>query len=229
MARILIVDDQKSVLLTLQALLEQNEHIVTACSNSIDALDRLSYEPFDLMITDAIMPVGGSGYSLIKTIRQLPKIAKLPIILLTGKREREDVEKGIAAGANDYVVKPVDPELLLAKIVNLLVSTPKETTQFAEAPTQYKAEWESSTSIVAVSELGFVLQSNVSPIPGSLMKINSSIFSDIGISTVKLRIVACEEVKTPEPHFRVQTNFVGLSEKELTPLRLWIRTKQKHR
>lgn len=226
MSRILIVDDQKSVLLTLQSLLETKGHVVTACSNSIDALDRLGHEPFDLMITDAIMPVGGSGYSLIKTIRQLPKLSKLPIILLTGKREREDVEKGIAAGANDYVVKPVDPELLLAKIHNLLVNSPKDTTQFAEAVTQFKAEWESATLIVGVSELGFVIQTNVAAIPGTLMKINSSIFSEIGISPVKLRIVACEEVKNPEPHFRIQTNFVGLSEKELTPLRLWIRAKK---
>lgn len=227
MAKILIVDDQKSVLLTLEALLLKDNHLVTSCTNSIDALDRLTNEPFDLMITDAIMPGGATGYALIRTIRNNPQIAKIPVILLTGKREKADVEKGIESGANDYVVKPIDPELLLAKIKNLLAKSEKETAHFVEAPVYAKAEWETKTEIMTVSELGMIIKSNV-PMPlGMVLRLSSSLYDDIGISKMPLRITACEETKTAtETFFRIQVHFVGLTEKELTPLRLWIRSKK---
>ncbi|MBV2167507.1 MAG: response regulator, partial [Bdellovibrio sp.] len=164
MANILIVDDQRSVLLTLEALLTKDGHTVTPCMNAVEALRTLAHESFDLVITDAVMPGGGDGYALTRTIRKHPLVAKVPVILLTGKREKSDIEKGIEAGVNDYVVKPLDPELLLAKIRNLLVSTKQESVHFAEAPVQYKADWEIKTEITSVSELGLKIKSNV-PLP----------------------------------------------------------------
>lgn len=227
MAKILIVDDQKSVLLTLEALLLKDNHLVTACMNSIDALDRLTSEHFDLLITDAIMPGGATGYALIRTIRNTPQLARLPVILLTGKREKADVEKGIESGANDYAVKPIDPALLLAKIKNLLAKSDKDVAHFVEAPVHAKAEWETKTEIMSVSELGLVIKSNI-PMPlGMVTRLSSSLFQEIGIEPVPMRITACEETKTAaETFFRIQTHFVGLTEKELTPLRLWIRAKK---
>ncbi|AFY03111.1 response regulator [Bdellovibrio bacteriovorus] len=227
MAKILIVDDQKSVLLTLEALLIKDNHLVTSCMNSIDALDKLTNEHFDLMITDAIMPGGATGYALIRTVRSNPQLAQLPVILLTGKREKADIERGIESGANDYVVKPVDPELLSAKIQNLLAKSEKDTAHFVEAPVHAKAEWETKTEIMAVSELGMTIKSNI-PMPlGMVTRISSSLYEDIGISKVPLRITACEETKTAtETFFKIQVHFVGLTEKELTPLRLWIRSKK---
>lgn len=227
MAKILIVDDQKSVLLTLEALLIKDNHLVTSCTNSLDALDRLTNEHFDLMITDAIMPGGATGYALIRTVRSNPNLEKMPVILLTGKREKADVEKGIESGANDYVVKPIDPELLLAKIKNLLAKNEKETAHFAEAPANVKAEWETKTEIVTVSELGMMIKSNV-PMPlGSVVRLNSLLFDEIGMSKPALRVTACEESKMAnETFYKIQVHFVGLTEKELTPLRLWIRAKK---
>src|SRR5688572_26828558 len=109
MARVLVVDDQKSVLMTLEALLAKEGHLVSSCLNAADALSKLQEENFDLLVTDAIMPGGETGYALIRTIRSHPKLTDLPVILVTGKREREDVERGLLAGTDDYVVKPVDP------------------------------------------------------------------------------------------------------------------------
>lgn len=226
MARILIVDDQKSVLITLEALLRSEDHQVTACLNAIDAINHLTNEHYDLVITDAIMPVGGTGYALIRTIRNHPQLLHMPVILLTGKREKADVEKGIEAGADDYVVKPIDPPLLLAKIKNILTQAAAQSPNFVEAPVQVRAEWESKTDIVSVSELGLTLHTNM-PVPvGSLMRLTSPLFDEIQISKPSLRIASREELKTPEGHFKVTAHFVGLSEKELTPLRLWIRNKK---
>jgi hypothetical protein len=61
---------------------------------------------------------------------------------------------------------------------------------------------------------------------GALMRLGSSFFDDIGIAKPMLRIVSCEEVKIQEVAYQIKANFVGISEKELTPLRLWIRSKK---
>lgn len=226
MARILIVDDQNSVLITLEALLTGDGHSVVACTNALDALKVLTSEPMDLVITDAIMPGSGDGYALTRTIRKEAKISKMPIILLTGKREKADVEKGIQAGVDDYVVKPLDPELLLAKVRNLLKTKPEEGVHFVEAKVHYKAEWETKTEVISVSELGMVFKSFVPMPPGKILRFHSNIFSDIGIPEIAVRVDQCDEMTGLDGYFKIETHFVGISEKELSPLRLWIRSRR---
>lgn len=226
MARILIVDDQKSVLLTLEALLTQQAHFVVACTNAIDAVQALTREPFDLVITDAIMPGGSDGYALTRTIRKHPTLGKTPVILLTGKREKSDIQKGIEAGVSDYVVKPLDPELLIAKIGNLLRAKSQDAVHFAEAAVNIAAEWELKTEVTSVSELGMQLTTSI-PIPvGRILRIKSPIFAEIDIPQIPLRIDHCEEVPGVESTYKIQAHFVGITEKELSPIRLWIRSKK---
>lgn len=227
MAHILIVDDQQSVLMTLEALLRSDNHLVTACTNAIDAIDKLSKEPYDMVISDVVMSVGGTGLALLRTIRGQPKIAKIPVILLTGKREKSDVEKGIQAGADDYVVKPIDPTLLLAKIKDILAKNTQVAQHFAEAAVGMKAEMETKTEIVSISEMGCTLKSNVFASPGSVIKIHSDVFKDIGIANPTLRIISVEDTVSNDGFRKFTGNFVGLSEKELTPIRLWIRAKMR--
>lgn len=227
MAKILIVDDQKSVLLTLEALLTKNGHTVVSASNALEAMRALAQGSVDLVITDAIMP-GGDGYSLTRTIRKQPVLNKMPVILLTGKREKSDIEKGIESGVNDYVVKPIDPEFLLAKVRNLLIVAPEDVVKFAETPVTFKADFEIRTEIISVSELGLGLTCNI-PLPlGKILKIQSPFFGEVGIPIIPLRIDACEEVGQPD-NFRIKAHFVGITEKEMTPLRLWIRSRQMSR
>ncbi|MGZ3743651.1 MAG: response regulator transcription factor [Pseudobdellovibrionaceae bacterium] len=227
MAHILIVDDQKSVLLTLEALLKSEKHSVAACTNAIDAMAQLDKEPFDLVISDVVMSVGGTGLALLRTIRGQPKWAHLPVILLTGKREKSDVEKGIQAGADDYVVKPIDPPLLLEKIKNIVDKTKQGQSRFAEAAVQVKAEFETKTEILSLSELGCTLQSNIYPVVGALIKVHSEVFAEIGIPIPTLRIISVEEIPLQDGFRKITGNFVGFSEKELTPLRLWVRSRKR--
>lgn len=225
MAKVLIVDDQKSVLLTLEAVISKEGHAVVSCTNSMDALNKLNEEKFDLLITDAIMPGGNTGYALVRSVRAHPKLARLPVIMVTGKREKADVERGLDAGADDYVIKPIDPEILTAKIRNLLSAIQVESTKFAEAPIRAKAEWESKTEIVAVSELGLTLVSNLAMSPGMRARVSSDLFERIGISVPNLRVASCESDPTIEGQYRIRADFVGIGEKELQPLRLWIRNR----
>ncbi|QDK44499.1 response regulator [Bdellovibrio sp. ZAP7] len=226
MANILIVDDQKSILMTLEALLSSDGHSVVQATNAIDAVHHLTQEKFDLVITDAIMPGGSDGYALTRTIRKQPQLVKLPVILLTGKREKSDVEKGLEAGVNDYIIKPIDPDMLLAKVRTIVSVDANQGTAFSEAAVSIKAEWEIKNEIVAVSELGFTLHSSV-PMPiGKILRIKSTIFNEIGIDPVAIRIDSCEDLNPIENAWKIHGHFVGIAEKELTPLRLFIRAKQ---
>ncbi|WP_413294923.1 response regulator [Bdellovibrio sp. HCB185ZH] len=225
MANILIVDDQKSILMTLEALLSSDGHSVVQATNAIDAVHHLTQEKFDLVITDAIMPGGSDGYALTRTIRKQPQLVKLPIILLTGKREKSDVEKGLEAGVNDYIIKPIDPDMLLAKVRTIVSADANQGAAFSEAAVSIKAEWEIKNEIVGVSELGFTLHSSV-PMPiGKILRIKSTIFNEIGIDPVAIRIDSCEDLNPIENAWKIHGHFVGIAEKELTPLRLYIRSK----
>ncbi|UYL07336.1 response regulator [Bdellovibrio sp. SKB1291214] len=226
MANILIVDDQKSILMTLEALLSSDGHAVVQATNAIDAVHHLTQEKFDLVITDAIMPGGSDGYALTRTIRKQPQLLKLPVVLLTGKREKSDVEKGLEAGVNDYIIKPIDPDMLLAKVRTILTTNGEQGATFIEAPVAIKADWEIKTEIVSVSEMGFTLHSSVAMPLGKILRIKSSIFDDIGIDPVALRIDSCEDLNPIENAYKIHGHFVGIAEKELTPLRLYIRQKQ---
>lgn len=225
MARILIVDDQKSALLTLEGVLSRDKHSIVACTNSMDALDRLNSEAFDLLITDAIMPGSNTGYALIRTLRAHPRLAGLPIILVTGKREKADVERGLEAGADDYVVKPVDPEILTAKVNSLLARAKPEAMKFAEAAVAVKASWDVQAEVTSVSEIGVAMKTTTRAEPGDKVRLNCALFSEIGLGTPYVRIASCEPLSGQDGFFRLQAHFIGLSEKELQPLRLWIRAR----
>lgn len=119
MAKILIVDDEPAMRVVLESMLGKAGHDVTASANSFDALEELGKQTFDLLITDASMPTG-SGFDLVKTVRKDERLKKLPIMMVTGKREKKDVQHGIVVGVDDYVVKPLNQEILISKVTAVL-------------------------------------------------------------------------------------------------------------
>jgi putative two-component system response regulator len=116
---ILVVDDQPQNIELLEAhLVPQGYEIVMATSGK-EALAKLSSNKIDLALLDVMMP-GMDGFELIRRIRQDNENRHLPIILVTALRETEDRVKGIEAGCDDFLSKPVDRMELLARIKSLL-------------------------------------------------------------------------------------------------------------
>src|ERR1039458_2672799 len=116
---ILVVDDQLQNIELLEAyLIPQGYEIVKAASGE-EALAKLSDNPIDLILLDVMMP-GIDGFEVTRKIRQDDKIRLLPIIIVTSLREREDRIKGIEAGCDDFISKPVDKMELLARVRSLL-------------------------------------------------------------------------------------------------------------
>jgi CheY-like chemotaxis protein/putative methionine-R-sulfoxide reductase with GAF domain len=110
---ILIADDDMRNIFALTRILEDRGINVFEAENGVIALEKLKQNPqIDLILMDIMMPEM-DGYTAIKEIRKQPQWEKLPIITLTAKAMKEDRQKSLAAGASDYLTKPLDiPKLL---------------------------------------------------------------------------------------------------------------------
>jgi signal transduction histidine kinase len=112
--RMLVVDDDPGSLLLLERTLSRDCHVTTAGSGQ-EALDLLQTEAFDAILLDIMMP-GMSGLEVLQQIRASDHIADLPVILISGRHESEDVVEGLQLGANDYISKPVNIPILRARV-----------------------------------------------------------------------------------------------------------------
>ncbi|HEY0194061.1 MAG TPA: response regulator, partial [Kofleriaceae bacterium] len=112
--RILIVEDDVRNIFALTAVLEPRGAVVQIARNGREALEQLHADPaIDLVLMDIMMPEM-DGLEATRRLRAEPRFAKLPIIALTAKAMIDDREKCLAAGANDYIAKPLDVDKLLS-------------------------------------------------------------------------------------------------------------------
>jgi len=113
--KILIADDNVSIRSTLKNLLVQNHYIVEDAGNGIEALQKAAVFSPDLILLDIIMP-DMDGLKVLKTIRENHHTQDIPVIMVTSQDKGKDIQTGFELGANDYVTKPFDADLLLAHI-----------------------------------------------------------------------------------------------------------------
>jgi twitching motility two-component system response regulator PilH len=118
--KILIVDDSPTERYYLTDILVKNGFAVTTAENGEEAFLKIKAEKPDLILMDVVMP-GANGFQVTRSIAKDPELADVPIIICSSKNQETDRVWGLRQGARDYLVKPVDPELLLAKIAALNV------------------------------------------------------------------------------------------------------------
>ncbi|MEW5847988.1 MAG: response regulator [Myxococcota bacterium] len=116
--RILVVDDDPASRELLTVLLSPRYRVLTAADGA-GALEVLQREPVDLVLSDVMMP-GMSGYEVCERVKQHAGSSYLPVILLTALGEQDDRNRGLGAGADEFLTKPVDRVELLLRVRSLL-------------------------------------------------------------------------------------------------------------
>ena len=119
MSRVLVVEDEAHLAQGLRFNLQAEGHAVEVAADGETALDRLveKKEPFDAIVLDVMLP-GKSGFEVAALLRE--KKNYVPILMLTARGRPEDVLEGFAAGADDYLAKPFELAILIARLESLL-------------------------------------------------------------------------------------------------------------
>lgn len=112
--RLLVVDDNEMNRDLLSRRLSARGYSVALAQDGTEALEMLDAEPFDLVLLDVMMP-GLSGFDVLKIVRGKHTRGELPIIMVTAKDQSEDIVHALRLGANDYVTKPIDFAVALAR------------------------------------------------------------------------------------------------------------------
>ena len=121
MASILIVDDEGPICELIQEALAPEGHSCHLALGGAQALEILRKKPVDLAIVDRNMPDMG-GIEVVKLIRQNPKTASVKVLMCTAASLTREIDEAFAAGANDYVLKPLNFAQLIAKVAKALAS-----------------------------------------------------------------------------------------------------------
>jgi len=121
-ARVLIVEDEESILLSLEFLLAKEGYAVTTARDGAAALRALQAHPPDLVLLDVMLPLI-DGFELCRLIRENPALRNTRIMLVTARGREAEVARGLALGADAYLTKPFSTRDLMDRVRALLAGT----------------------------------------------------------------------------------------------------------
>lgn len=118
---ILVVDDDDIVRNALQRILESVGYRVLVAADGVELSQMLEAMHLDLVLLDINLP-WVDGFELCRIIKGHPQLKKVPLILISGRKSKEDIEKGLTVGADDYIAKPFDIEVITSTISRFLTA-----------------------------------------------------------------------------------------------------------
>jgi len=118
-AKLLIIDDESDLVEMLSLRLEANDYQVISASDGQDGLDKARSELPDLIILDVMLPKI-DGYKVCRMLKFDEKYKQIPVILFTARTQASDIKLGADVGADAYITKPFEPDILLDKVAQLL-------------------------------------------------------------------------------------------------------------
>ena len=173
-ADILVVDDQADSLLALETVLAPLGHRVVKAGSGEEALKRVLEHDFAVIVMDVRMP-GLDGVETVELIKQRRRSEDVSVIFLTGAGDDgEQVTRGYSAGAIDYIVKPVDPDVLRSKVA-VLLELQRKNAELRESEERFRTAFEDAPIGMGLSSL-----------EGRWLEVNSALCDLVGRSPVQL-------------------------------------------
>jgi two-component system chemotaxis response regulator CheY len=225
MAKILLVDDDRDFLEIAAKLLAFAKIDFVLCTSAMEALDHARELEFDVVITDANMQPH-SGYDLIRSIKQIQTYDLIPIAMITGRREKRDVERALAVGAQDYIVKPIDPERFIKKVTELILQSEqaRKAARFGEVQMEEIAKCSLAVVITGISESGVLLDSDHKLLEGTILTLDAVVFDRIGIPRPQAKVKSCTPGSV-EKTFEIRASFHSLDDRSIGKVRQFVQAK----
>lgn len=117
--KVLIVDDEANIVISLEFLMEQAGYTVDVARTGDEALAKMASFAPDLILLDVMLP-GINGFDICQRLRQTPAWQHIKVIMLTAKGREVEITKGLALGADAYITKPFSTKALLAEVESQL-------------------------------------------------------------------------------------------------------------
>ena len=119
--KVLVVDDEPFNVDYLEQELEGSNYEIVSASNGREALDKIHSQRPDLVLLDLMMPVL-DGFAVLAQLKADPDLREIPVIIISAANDSRSIVKGIKQGAEDYLTKPIDENLLIKKLKEYLGS-----------------------------------------------------------------------------------------------------------
>lgn len=185
--KFLVVDDDPAILKLTQKLLELQGYEVDCCDNALDAIQTLGELSYDILLTDATMPAF-SGFDLIRSARKKTELNYLSIAMLTGRSEKSDIEQAVQLGVQDYIIKPIDPEVFLEKIERLAERHRQKKEQKPE-PLRFNGEMNVPIKIVRITDIGLSIESPYPLLKGTVVTIHLDELKNHGLMQNRFKAI----------------------------------------
>lgn len=219
--RVLLVDDNPSDRMIVKALLAKSGLMATEAADAHEALETLNDETleFALFVIDLQMPKV-SGHELVKRLRRMERTKKTPILIMSGRNRPIDIQTSIMVGANDYIIKPMDLQILEEKVDRLTKGSSGQWNLYEVPKPVQVAEASILISILKINELGAEVRMSFEMPKDHTFTFT---FDPLGQKGLKECLAKVESVvKTPEG-FAYKISFVGLTEADRKKIRLTCR------
>lgn len=213
---ILIVDDDQDIRNLLVRILEPTGLRVLSAQGPAEARQYLKEAPH-LILTDLNMEPE-DGFAFIQGLKLQPEYAQIPVLILSSQNDFKTVKKGISLGIQDYVLKPIQPSILLQKLKKVLAS--RDYLRW-EIPLEDQIPFlaEIKSKVTALGETGFTLSGPFKLPPDSEFKIKSPLFDEIKLSTLAMKTSKAKEPIFTAGAFQNDVGFIGVNETDASNIR----------
>lgn len=163
--KLLLADDSVTIQRVIELTFAEEDVQVTAVGDGQSAIDRLEADPPDIVLADVDMPKR-DGYQVASYVRSRPKLAHIPVVLLTGAFEPIDQARAAAAGSNDVLAKPFEPQMVINRVKQLLGKKREEEQEAAPARPVVAPRPAAVTTTATIDELPIQDTQPAGAVPG---------------------------------------------------------------